>query len=183
MDLDIYALEAQEQMEKCCSSLKENLATLRTGRASPTILAGINCDYYGEKMPINQIASIKVPEPRQLVVEPYDKNDVKSIVAAINSSDVGINPVIDGTKIRLIFPALTEDRRKELVKKSKSFCEEFKVTVRNIRRDAMDKVKKDETYTEDTRKLAESDIQKVTDEAVAEIDKIYKEKESEIMAI
>ena len=134
-------------------------------------------------MPVNQIAAIKVPEPRQLVIEPYDRNDVKSIVAAINASDLGINPIIDGNKIRLIIPALTEDRRKELVKKSKSYCEEYKVSVRNIRRDAIEKVKKDESYTEDTRKRAETDIQKVTDEAINNIDSIYKEKEKEIMAI
>ena len=181
--LDTYAEIAKEEMKTCCENLKESLSALRTGRASPALLNNLECDYYGDKMPVNQIAAIKVPEPRQLVIEPYDRNDVKSIVAAINASDLGINPIIDGNKIRLIIPALTEDRRKELVKKSKSYCEEYKVSVRNIRRDAIEKVKKDESYTEDTRKRAETDIQKVTDEAINNIDSIYKEKEKEIMAI
>jgi len=181
--MDSYALLAKEDMNKSILVLRENLSTLRTGRASPALLNNLECDYYGDKMPVNQIAAIKVPEPRQLVIEPYDRNDIKAIVAAINASDIGINPVFDGNKIRLVVPALTEDRRKELVKKSKSYCEEYKIAVRNVRRDFMDKLKKDESYTEDSRKRAEADIQKVTDEAIAEIDKVYKEKESEIMAI
>ena len=181
--MDDYALLAKEEMNKSINSLRENLSSLRTGRASPALLNNLECDYYGDKMPVTQIAAIKVPEPRQLVIEPYDRNDVKSIVTAINASDIGINPVIDGNKIRLIIPALTEDRRKELVKKCKSYCEEYKVAIRNVRRDMMDKLKKDDTYTEDTRKRAEVDIQKVTDESIVEVDKVYKEKESDIMAI
>ncbi|MBO8428264.1 MAG: ribosome recycling factor [Firmicutes bacterium] len=181
--MDKYAENAKIEMQKCCDNLKESLSTLRTGRASPALLNNIECDYYGDKMRIVEISAIKVPEPRQLLIEPYDRNDVKSIVAAINKSDIGINPVVDGNKIRLTIPPLTEDRRKELVKKSKGYCEDYKVSVRNLRRETMDKLKKDDTYTEDMEKRAENDIQKVTDEAISNIDKIYKEKESEIMAI
>lgn len=181
--MDQYAELAKELMEKSVQSLKEALSTLRTGRASAALLNNLECDYYGDKMPVNQIAAIKVPEPRQLLIVPYDKSDIKAIVAAINASDIGINPVVDGNQIRLVMPALTGDRRKELVKKAKGYCEDYKVAVRNIRRDSMDSLKKDEEYTEDTRKRAEADVQKVTDEAIANIDKVYKEKEVEIMSI
>lgn len=181
--MDQYAELASELMNKSVENLKDNLATLRTGRASAALLNNLECDYYGDKMPVNQIAAIKVPEPRQLLIIPYDKSDIKAIVGALHASDIGINPVVDGNQIRLVMPALTEDRRKELVKKAKGYCEEYKVTVRNIRRDSMDSLKKDDTYTEDTRKRAENDIQKVTDEAIVKIDKVYKEKELEIMSI
>lgn len=181
--MDQYAELAKELMSKSVQNLKDSLATLRTGRASAALLNNLECDYYGDKMPVNQIAAIKVPEPRQLLIVPYDRNDIKSIVAAINASDIGINPVVDGNQVRLTMPVLTGDRRKELVKKAKGYCEEYKVTVRNIRRDSMDSLKKDEEYTEDTRKRAEADIQKVTDEAITNIDKVYKEKETEIMSM
>ena len=181
--MDQYAELAKELMSSTVNSLKENLATLRTGRASPALLSNLECDYYGDKMPINQISSIKVPEPRQLLIVPYDRGDIKSIVAAINASNIGINPIVDGNQIRLIMPELTGDRRKELAKKAKATSEEFKITIRNIRRDSMDSLKKDESYTEDTRKRAEEDIQKVTDEAILSIEKAFKEKENEIMSL
>ena len=132
--------ELQEKMEKSVESLKTNLNTLRTGRANAALLDNLYCDYYGEKMLVNQIAAVKVPEPRQLLIMPYDAGDIKSIVAAINASEIGINPIVDGKQIRLIIPALTEDRRKELGKKAKGYGEECKVAIRNIRRDAMDKI-------------------------------------------
>ena len=175
--------EIQEKMEKSVESLRANLNTLRTGRANAALLDNLYCDYYGEKMLVNQIAAVKVPEPRQLLIIPYDTNDIKSIVAAINSSEIGINPVVDGKQIRLIIPALTEDRRKELSKKAKNYGEECKVAVRNIRRDAMEKVKKDESYTEDTLKKEEESIQKLTDQFVKKVDEVIKEKETEIMSI
>ena len=175
--------EIQEKMEKSVESLRANLNTLRTGRANAALLDNLYCDYYGEKMLVNQIAAVKVPEPRQLLIMPYDTNDIKSIVAAINSSEIGINPVVDGKQIRLIIPALTEDRRKELSKKAKGYGEECKVAVRNIRRDAMEKVKKDESYTEDTLKKEEESIQKLTDQFVKKVDEVIKEKETEIMSI
>ena len=117
--MDQYAELAKELMSSTVNSLKENLATLRTGRASPALLSNLECDYYGDRMPINQISSIKVPEPRQLLIVPYDRGDIKSIVAAINASNIGINPIVDGNQIRLIMPELTGDRRKELAKKQK----------------------------------------------------------------
>ena len=170
-------------MLKSLENLKLNLNTLRTGRANASILDNIEVDYYGDKMPINQIATVKVPEPRQLLITPYDKNDVKSIVAAINASQLGINPVVDGANIRLIMPALTEDRRKELAKKAKSYGEETKVTIRNIRRDEIESLKKSENVSEDLIKRGEEDIQKATNEVVLDIDKLIKEKEKDIMAV
>ena len=181
--LDQYAELAKEEMELSVEALREALAVLRTGRASASVLNGLQVEYYGDLMPVNQIASVKVPEPRQLLIIPYDRNDIKSIVAAINKSDIGINPIVDANQIRLVFPALTEDRRRELSKKAKTMSDEYKVTIRNIRRDAMDQLKKDESYTEDTKKRAEEDIQKVTDEYIAKIELLFKEKEKEIMSI
>jgi ribosome recycling factor len=181
--MDDILIEAEGKMGKSVDSFKMSLNTLRTGRANAAILDNIQCDYYGDKMPINQIAAIKVPEPRQLLIMPYDQNDIKSIVSAINASEIGINPIIDGKQIRLVIPALTEERRKDLCKKAKVYGEEAKVAIRNIRRDLMDFVKDDDSYTEDTRKKEEADIQKVTDKFIQEVDSIYKDKENEIMAI
>lgn len=175
--------DAEVRMQKAVENFKENLTVLRTGRANAALLDNIQCDYYGEKMDITAIASVKVPEPRQLLVIPYDQNDIKAIVAAINASDIGINPVVDGKQIRLNIPALTEDRRKELVKKAKVYAEDCKVAIRNVRRDAIDTVKKDDTYTEDTRKTEENEIQKLTDKYIKNVDDLFKTKESEIMAI
>ena len=181
--MDAYALEAQEKMNKSIDNYKVNLSSLRTGRASASMLNGVLVDYYGSPTPVNQIASITSPEPRQLLIKPYDKNDVKKIVAAIAASNLGINPINEGTMVRLIIPVLTEDRRKEIVKKAHKYAEEAKVAVRNIRRDYMEILKIDESYTEDTLRRAQDDMQKVTDEAVKNIDTILAEKEKEIMAI
>ena len=181
--MDAYALEAKEKMAKTTENLRASLATLRTGRASPSMLNAIEIDYYGSPTPVNQIASISVPEPRQLLIKPYDKNDVKSIVAAINASDLGINPINEGVQIRLMIPVLTEERRKEIVKQARKYAEEAKVAVRNIRRDYMEILKIDDSYSEDLQRRAQDDIQKVTDEAVKNIDTILQEKEKEIMAI
>ena len=164
-------------------NLKANLNTLRTGRANAALLDNLYCDYYGEKMLVNQIAAVKVPEPRQLLITPYDSNDVKSIVAAISKSEIGINPIVDGKSIRLIIPALTEDRRRELVKKAKNYGEETKIAIRNIRRDYMDIIKEDDTYTEDTRKKEEEQVQKITDASIKNVDAIIKVKSDEILAI
>ncbi len=175
--------ECSTKMEKCVANYKDSLNTLRTGRANAALLENLTCDYYGDRMPVTQIAAVKVPEPRQLLIVPFDQNDIKSIVAAINASDIGINPIVDGKQIRLNMPALTEDRRKELTKKAKTYGEEAKVAIRNVRRDLMDKIKKDDTYTEDTRKQEEGEIQKITDEFIAKIDTLLKEKTEEIMKV
>ncbi len=181
--MDEYALIAEERMEKSIANLKSQFATLRTGRASAALLERIEADYYGEKMPINQISSISVPEPRQLLIKPYDKGDVKAIVAAINASTLGINPQNDGDSIRLILPPLTEERRRDLVKQAKKFAEETKVAIRNIRRDANTLVKNDKDFSEDQAKRAEEAVQKVTDEFVKKVDDILKEKETEILTV
>lgn len=181
--MDDYALEAKEKMNKCIEVYRNSLVTLRTGRANPAMLNSIEVDYYGSPTPINQISSITVPEPRQLLIKPYDRNDVKSVVAAINASDLGLNPINEGIAVRLIIPALTEERRRDIVKQAHKYAEDAKVAVRNVRRDYMDVVKIDDSYTEDTLKRAQEDIQKVTDEATKDIDLILQEKEKEIMAI
>ena len=181
--MDAYALEAQEKMNKSIESYRGTLSTLRTGRASPAMLNGIEVDYYGSPTPLNQISSISVPEPRQLLIKPYDKNDVKNVCAAINASDLGLNPINEGVCVRLIIPVLTEDRRREIVKQAHKYAEEAKVAIRNIRRDYMDILKIDDSYSEDLLKRAQDDVQKVTDEATKNIDNILAEKEKEIMAI
>ena len=181
--MDMYALEAQEKMNKTIESLRATLATLRTGRASPAMLNHIEVDYYGSPTPLNQISSITVPEPRQLLIKPYDRNDVKNVVNAIHTSDLGLNPINEGTQVRLIIPVLTEERRKEIAKQAHKYAEEAKVAIRNIRRDYMDVLKIDDSYREDDLKKAQDDVQKVTDEATKKVDAIVAEKEKELMAI
>lgn len=181
--MDELALEAKKGMEKTISNLRTQLSTLRTGRANAMLLDTVQVDYYGDKIPLKDIASITVPEPRQLLIKPYDKNDLKAIVAAINASDIGINPQNEGTLVRLIFPPLTEDRRRELVKVSRKYGEEARVALRNVRRDYIDYIKDSEDYSDDLKRRIEADIQKVTDDMSAEVDSILKAKEQEIMQI
>lgn len=181
--MDEIALEAQSKMNQTIEFLRSNLSTLRTGRASPAIVAGVEIDYFGSMTPINQVSSITIPEPRQLLIKPYDKNDVKAIVSAINASNLGLNPINEGTVIRLIIPALTQERRVEITKQAKKYGEEAKVAVRNIRRDFMDLVKEDDSMSEDYQKRVTDDIQKVTDEAIKNIDSVVADKEKEIMTI
>ena len=183
--MDILS-NAEQRMNKAISNFQDAIAVLRTGRANAALLENIECDYYGDRMNITSIAAIKVPEPRQLLIVPYDQGDIKTIVAAINASDIGINPVVDGKQIRLVIPPLTEDRRKELVKKAKGYSEEAKVAIRSIRRDGIDEAKakqKDSEITEDELKVAETEIQKITDKNIEEIDKILADKETEIMSV
>ena len=179
--MDELVFECQLKMEKTVESLKNQLVTLRTGRASAAVLNNIEIDYYGSMMPINQIASISSPEPRQLLIKPYDKGDLKAIITAINASDLGINPINDGTSVRLIFPALTEERRRELSKTAKKYGEEAKVAIRNIRRDFMDLIKSDKETPEDMRRRLEESIQKETDAAIKKIEAALADKEAELM--
>lgn len=181
--MDELVLECKTKMGKSIEALRSQLVTLRTGRASPAILNNIEIDYYGSLMPINQIASISSPEPRQLLIKPYDKGDIKAILTALNGSDLGINPINDGTSIRLIFPALTEDRRRDLSKNAKKYGEDTKVAIRNVRREYMDFVKADKETPEDMRRRLEEDLQKETDAAIKMVDEIVSEKEKEIMSI
>lgn len=173
----------RDSMDKTILALKSNLSTVRTGRASTQLLDNIEVDYYGCPTPLIQLASVSIPEPRQLLIKPYSKEDVKSIIGAINASNIGLTPINDGTSIRLNIPPLTEDRRRELAKTSKKYGEEGKVAIRNIRREYMDELKNDKDLPEDTRKRLEQDVQKATDEYCKKIDDICAEKEKEIMTI
>jgi len=181
--MDELIMMAEEQMKKSAEVLRGTLSSLRTGKASPAMLNGINVDYYGSPTPLNQISSVSVPEPRQLLIKPYDKNDIKNICAAINASDLGINPINEGNQIRLMIPALTEERRKDIVKQARKYGEEAKVAVRNVRREYVDMIKDDDSYTEDMQKRLLDDLQKVHDEAIKGIDNVIAEKEKELMAI
>jgi len=180
--MDEIALEAQSRMVKSLEALHANFNTLRTGRANAALLDRIEVDYYGDKIMLNQISSVTVPEPRQLLIKPYDRNDVKAIVSALSSSNIGINPINDGTSIRLVLPPLTEERRHDLVKVAKKYADESKVAIRNIRHEHIDLLSDDE-YSEDLKKRIVADIQKVYDEKVLEIDAAFKEKETEIMTL
>lgn len=181
--MEIVLEKAKEKMEKTIESLNSTYVTVRTGRASASLLDRVEADYYGSPTPVNQIASISIPEPKQILIKPYDRNDVKAIVAAINASDLGINPVVDGNCIRLTLPALNEERRKELSRLAKKYGEDAKVAIRNIRREAMDEIKKDKELPEDSRKTLETEVQKLTDSFVKKIDETYAAKEKEIMTI
>ena len=181
--MDAYAIEAKEKMNKSIENLKATLATLRTGRASPAMLNGVMVDYYGSPTPINQISSISIPEPRQLLIKPYDRNDIKAIVAALNISDIGINPINEGTQIRLMIPVLTEERRKDIVKQAKKYGEETKVAIRNIRRDFVDFVKDSDEMSEDYQKRVLEDLEKTTGDAIKSVDVVVAEKEKELMQL
>ena len=181
--MDAIALEAKESMGKTIAVFKNELVRLRTGRASPAMLQGIQCDYYGDKIDISQISSVSSPEPRQLLIKPYDKGDVKSIVSAIAAANIGVNPINEGDCIRITVAPLTEETRRELVKKGKAMCEEAKVAIRNIRREFVDLVKESDDMTEDLQHQVLDEIQKVTDESTKELEAILADKEKEIMAI
>ena len=176
----------EDKMKKTCESLTAQLATIRAGRANAAVLDQIQVDYYGSPTPIQQLASVGSPDPRSLLITPWDKTVLKPIEKAILTSDLGINPQNDGHSIRLVFPPLTEERRKDLVKMTKKYGEEAKVAIRNIRRDAVEKFKKQQKaseITEDDYKIAEKDIQKLTDDFIKELDKICEKKEKELTEI
>lgn len=182
--MDLSNLE--ERMNKTLSVLEENFSEVRAGRANPAILNKISVDYYGVPTPINQVAGISVPEARLIVIQPWDTSVLKDIEKAILASDIGLNPNNDGKVIRLAFPELTEERRKDLVKDIKKIAEESKVAIRAIRRDGIDEAKemeKESLMTEDELKKAEDQIQKLTDKKIAEIDVMLDKKEKEIMSI
>ncbi|NLL92159.1 MAG: ribosome recycling factor [Ruminococcaceae bacterium] len=176
----------EEKMQKTIGSLKNELGTIRAGRANPSVLDRLFVDYYGTPTKINQLASISVAEARMLVIQPYDPSVLKEVVKSIQMSDLGINPIDDGKTIRLVFPQLTEERRKSLVKDVKAIGENSKVAIRSIRREAIDKFKKMEKaseISEDDLKVLENEAQKITDKHTGEIDDIISEKEKEIMEI
>jgi len=178
--------EIESKMNKTIEVLKQNFSEVRAGRANPAILNRISVEYYGTPTPINQVAGISVPEARLIMIQPWDASILKDIEKAILASDIGINPNNDGKVIRLAFPELTEERRKELVKDIKKTAEEAKVAVRAIRRDGIDKAKamqKNSEITEDELRGAEDTIQKLTDKKIEEIDKVLSDKEKEILTV
>jgi ribosome recycling factor len=177
---------AKEKMDKAIQAYQRELSTIRAGRASAALLDKITVDYYGAPTPVNQLASVNVPEARMLTITPYDKTSLGEIEKAILKSDLGITPTNDGSMIRIVIPALTEERRVELTKLVKKYGEEAKVAVRNIRRDGNDELKKLEKngeITEDELRNLTDDIQKETDQHIAKIDAVTKDKEKEMMAV
>ena len=177
---------AKEKMKKSCAVYEQNLMGLRAGRANPQLLDRILVDYYGTPTPINQIGNISSPEPRLLVIAPWEAKMIPQVEKAIQKSDLGLNPSNDGKIIRLVFPELNEERRKELTKVASKGAEETKVAIRSIRRDAIEqikKLKKNSEITEDDQHDAEEKMQKLTDKAIKDVDEIYARKEKEIMEV
>jgi ribosome recycling factor len=186
VSVDTAMKDATEKMAKALGHLKEDLSGIRTGRATPGILNRVTVEYYGAPVPLQQLASMSVPEPRTLMVQPFDKTAIGAIEKAILTSDLGVNPSNDGNVIRLSFPPLTEERRRDLVKQVHSRAEDGRVAVRNVRRhhkDEVEKLEKQHEISEDDLKRAEKELQKLTDQFVAEIDEIQRHKEQELMEV
>jgi ribosome recycling factor len=186
VSIDSAMKDASEKMGKALGHLKEDLGGIRTGRATPGILNRVTVEYYGAPVPLQQLASMSVPEPRTLMVQPFDKTAIGAIEKAILTSDLGVNPSNDGNVIRLSFPPLTEERRRDLVKQVHSRAEDGRVAVRNVRRhhkDEVEKLEKQHEISEDDLKRAEKELQKLTDQFVAEIDEIQRHKEQELMEV
>lgn len=180
------ASQTEDHMNKTVEVVKKELSSLRAGRANPALLDKISVDYYGTPTPLNQVANISVPEARLLVIQPWEKSLIGDIEKAILKSDLGINPTNDGTVIRLAIPQLTEERRKELVKMAKKKSEDGRVAIRNLRRDANDKLKasqKSDEISEDELRKGQDSVQKLTDRYIKEVDLVFEEKEKEIMTV
>lgn len=178
--------KAAKRMDGVIDQLNSNLAQVRTGRANAMILDRVKAEYYGTLTPVNQMAAIKTPDAHTLIIEPWDKSALGAIEQAIMKSDLGVSPNNDGSVIRLPFPALTEERRKELAKQCKAYAEEARIAVRNIRRDANSEIErsvKEDNLPEDEKRRAEDEIQKLTDSYIGKIDDIVKAKEAEVMSI
>ncbi|SDM34766.1 ribosome recycling factor [Nonomuraea jiangxiensis] len=184
--IDETLLEAEEKMDKAVSVAKEDFATIRTGRVTPSMFNKINAEYYGTPTPIQQLASFHVPEARMVLIQPYDKSSMSAIERAIRDSDLGVNPTDDGQVIRVTFPELSEERRKEYIKVAKNKGEQAKVAVRNIRRtakEALDKMIKDGDAGEDEVRRAEKELDDLTQKHVAKIDELLKHKETELLEV
>ncbi len=182
--LDDILKKTRENMKKSLEYTKQQITKVRTGRASTSMLDSVKVDYYGAPTPLSQVANLSAPDPRSIVVQPYDRSILADIEKAIQTADLGFNPMNDGTIIRIPVPPLTEDRRKEFVKLCKKYAEEGKIAVRNIRRDMIEAVRKAEKakeLTEDDKKYGEDEIQKITDEFIKQIDEIVATKEKELM--
>ncbi|GGK91875.1 ribosome recycling factor [Deinococcus radiotolerans] len=180
-DMKTIQADTREKMGKAIESLENNLSVLRTGRANPGILKKIIVDYYGSTMPIDQVASITTPDARTLVITPWDRGALNPIEKAIRDSDLGLNPNNKGDTIFISLPMLTEERRRDLVKNAKSYSEDARIAVRNIRKHALDEVKKVEGIGDDEIKRGEADVQKITDEFIARVDQTFQKKEQEIL--
>ena len=184
--IDETLLEAEEKMEKAVAVAKEDFAGIRTGRAHPAMFAKITADYYGTQTPVNQLASFHMPEPRMVVVQPYDKSSLAAIEKAIRNSDLGVNPSNDGAIIRVVFPDLSEERRREYIKIARHKAEDSRVAIRNIRRhakDALDKLVKGGDVGEDEGRRAERELEDLTHTYVAQVDDLLKHKESELLEV
>jgi ribosome recycling factor len=184
--IDETLFDAEEKMEKAVAVARDDLASIRTGRANPGMFSRINVDYYGSMTPITQLSSVNVPEARLVVIKPYEQSQLRPIEKAIRDSDLGVNPTNDGNVIRVAIPQLTEERRRELVKQAKSKGEDARVAVRNIRRKAMEelhRIKKDGEAGEDDVKHAEKDLEKTTQQYVAQVDELVKHKEGELLEV
>jgi ribosome recycling factor len=184
--LDAIYTETREHMQRCVENLQKQLASIRTGKATPALLDGIQVEAYGTKMPLNQVATLAAPEPRLLTLQPFDATQIANIEKAIQASNLGITPTNDGNIIRLPIPPLTEERRKDFVKMAKEKGEEAKVAVRGARRDSNDKLKKAQSsseITEDELHRGQGEVQKMTDASIADIDKILEAKEKDIMEV
>jgi ribosome recycling factor len=184
--IDDTLFEAEEKMDKAVTVAQEDFSNIRTGRVTPSVFSKLTAEYYGTQTPLNQLASFHVPEPRMITLQPFDKGSVSAIEKAIRNSDLGVNPTSDGVLIRVVFPELTEERRREYVKTARSKAEDSRVSIRNIRRhakDALDKMVKNAEAGEDDVRRAESELQKLTDQYVAKIDELLKHKEAELLEI
>ncbi len=184
--IDDELLDAADRMEKAAEALRRDLATIRTGRASPAIVEHLQVDYYGTPTPLNQLATISAPEARLIVIQPWDRGSIGAVEKAVLKSDIGLNPSNDGTVIRLAIPQLTEERRREIAKQVRKRVEDARIEVRNIRRDCHDHIRRlehDHDISQDDLHRAETELQKLTDDQVKEIDKVGHEKEEEVLAV
>ncbi|WP_300614016.1 ribosome recycling factor [Trebonia sp.] len=184
--IDDTLLEAEEKMDKAVSVAKEDFSNIRTGRVHPGIFSKITAEYYGNPTPLNQLASFHVPEPRMVIIQPFDKASLGTIEKAIRNSDLGVNPSNDGVIIRVIFPELTQERRREYIKTARSKAEDSRVSIRNIRRhakDSLDKMVKNGEAGEDEVRRAERELQELTDTYVAQVDELLKHKEGELLEV
>jgi ribosome recycling factor len=184
--IDDTLLEAEEKMDKAVTVAQEDFSNIRTGRVTPSVFSRLTAEYYGTPTPLNQLASFHVPEPRMITIQPFDKSSMASIEKAIRNSDLGVNPSNDGALIRVVFPELTEERRKEYIKTARSKAEDSRISIRNIRRhakDALDKMVKNSEAGEDDVRRAERELQELTDTYIGKIDELLKHKESELLEI
>lgn len=183
MELELYKMEAEEQMQKAIKTYAINLSKISTGRANPSILDSVRVIYYETPTPLNEVASISVPEPRQLLIKPFDMSISKDVASAINNMNLGVHAVDEGDKVRMTFPELTTERRRQLVKSLAGFTEQAKIGIRSARQDANKEIKKDDELNEDDERYYLEQIQKLTDTFVAKVDELTKSKEKDLMTI